>query len=142
MLHLHPVLKSHVQTLQHRGVQRRKRQDQVVVAHTAVTTVLEGRGLLWWGAKKKKNLRLVNETKHCVGAVIAIETEGVCSLTPEGEWEEITLALDSGAIETVIPPDIFAGHELREGALFKRGVEYEMPTACRFRTWESANSCE
>ena len=76
--------------------------------------------------KKKKDLRLVNETKHCVGAVIAIEPEGVCSLRPEGEWEEITLALDSGATETVIPPDILAGHELREGALFKRGVEYEV----------------
>ena len=61
-----------------------------------------------------------------MGAVIAIEPEGVCSLRPEGEWEEITLSLDSGAKETVIPPDILTGHELREGAPFKRGVEYEV----------------
>ena len=61
-----------------------------------------------------------------MGAVIAIEPEGVCSLRPEGEWEEITLSLDSGATETVILPDILTGHELREGAPFKRGVEYEV----------------
>ena len=89
------------------------------------------------GRKKKNNQRLVNETKHCVGPVIATEPEGVCSLRLEGEWEEITLALDSGATETVIPPDILAGHELGEGALFKRGVEYEVANA-----WESANSWE
>ena len=36
------------------------------------------------------------------------------------------MALDSGATETVIPPDILTGHELREGAPFKRRVEYEV----------------
>ena len=62
----------------------------------------------------------VQATKHSDGAVIAIEPEGV------GEWEEISLALVSGATETVIPPDILASHGLREGGPFKRGVEYEV----------------
>ena len=61
-----------------------------------------------------------------MGAVVAIEPEGVCSLRPEGEWKRSRWRWDSGATETVIPPDILAGHELREGALFKRGVEYEV----------------
>ena len=54
---------------------------------------------------------------------------------------EITLALDSGTTETVIPPDILAGHELREGALFKRGVEYEVANGVQIPNM-GANSWE
>ena len=57
---------------------------------------------------RRKDLRFVNETKHCVGAVVAIEPEGVCS----------SLALDSGATETFTPPDILTP--------FQGGAEYEV----------------
>ena len=42
------------------------------------------------------------------------------------EWEEIKLAADNGATDTVIFPGDLPCIELREGAPYKRGVEYEM----------------
>ena len=47
-------------------------------------------------------------------------------VTEDNEWEEVKLAVDSGATETVIPPDILEDVELRQGAPYKRGVEYEV----------------
>ena len=41
-------------------------------------------------------------------------------------WEEVELAVDSGATETVISPDILEDVELRQGAPYERGVEYEV----------------
>ena len=45
----------------------------------------------------------------------------------DDEWEEINLAVDSGATDRVTPPlgDLLS-IEMREGAPYKRGVEYEM----------------
>ena len=43
-----------------------------------------------------------------------------------GDWEEVKLALDSGATEVVIPPYVLQGRELHEGAPFRRGVECEV----------------
>ena len=47
-------------------------------------------------------------------------------VTEDDEWEEVKLAVDSGATETVIPPDILEDVELRQGAPHRRGVEYEV----------------
>ena len=47
-------------------------------------------------------------------------------VTEDDEWEEVKLAADSGATETVIPPDILEGVEVRQGAQHKRGVEFEV----------------
>ena len=44
----------------------------------------------------------------------------------DDEWEEIKLAADSGATDRVIPPGDLLSIEMREGAPYKRGVEYEM----------------
>ena len=58
--------------------------------------------------------------------VVAIEADSVNAVTEDPEWEEVSLALDSGATETVIPPDILDGVELRQRGPDKRGVEYEV----------------
>ena len=55
-----------------------------------------------------------------------IEPQSVNGVTEDDEWEEVKLAVDSGATETVIPPDILEDVELRQGAPYKRGVEYEV----------------
>ena len=45
------------------------------------------------------------------------------AVTEDPELEEVSLALDSGATETVIPPDILEDVELRQGGPYTREVE-------------------
>ena len=61
-----------------------------------------------------------------LGPVVAMEPESVNAVTEDPEWEEVSLALDSGTTVTVIPPDILENVELRQGGPYKRGVEYEV----------------
>ena len=68
----------------------------------------------------------MGKQKEKLSTVLAIEPEGVHAVNSSGGWEEVKLALDSGATETVISPHVLQGHELHEGAPFKRGVEYEV----------------
>ena len=49
----------------------------------------------------------------------------------EGEWEEVELAVDSGATETVVSEDMVSGAELVEGSAYKRGVKYEVANGVR-----------
>jgi hypothetical protein len=43
-----------------------------------------------------------------------------------GEWEEIEMAVDSGATETVIGEEMLQGIQLKEGEACRRGVKYEV----------------
>ena len=47
-------------------------------------------------------------------------------LDVKGEWEEIEMAVDSGATETVVGEDDLTSVELKEGAASKRGTVYEV----------------
>ena len=58
--------------------------------------------------------------------IVATELQSVNGVTEDDEWEEVKLAVDSGATETVIPPDILEDVGLRQGAPYKRGVEHEV----------------
>ena len=44
----------------------------------------------------------------------------------KGEWEEIELAVDSGATETVIGEDMITSIETKDGEASERGVKYEV----------------
>ena len=44
----------------------------------------------------------------------------------EGEWEEIDMAVDSAATETVINSDMLATIDIVEGEAFRKGVQYEV----------------
>jgi hypothetical protein len=55
-----------------------------------------------------------------------IYPQGVNSVSSSSEWEEIELAVDSGATETVVGEDMLTSVETVEGEAFKRGVEYEV----------------
>ena len=61
----------------------------------------------------------------------AIEPEGINKLDSLGEWEEIELAVDSGATETVINEDMIRSVEMKEGPASRRGVEYEVANGVR-----------
>jgi hypothetical protein len=55
-----------------------------------------------------------------------IYPEGVNSVAESGDWEEIELAVDSGATETVVGEEMLHSIKTTEGEAFKRGVEYEV----------------
>ena len=42
------------------------------------------------------------------------------------EWEEVEVAVDSGATETVVGEDMIKGVETKEGEAARRGVQYEV----------------
>ena len=46
----------------------------------------------------------------------------------EEGWEELEIAVDSGATETVIPEDMLPGVELREGEAYRRGSDTKWQT--------------
>ena len=60
-----------------------------------------------------------------------IEPEGINTFDEQSEWEEIRLAVDSGATETVISEDMLKGIELKDGPASRRGVEYEVANGVR-----------
>ena len=60
-----------------------------------------------------------------------IEPEGVNELDVKGEWEEIELAVDSGATETVVGEDDLPSIETKAGPASKRGTEYEVANGAR-----------
>ena len=49
----------------------------------------------------------------------------------EGEWEEVELAVDSGASETVVNDDMLKSVQTQESAASRRGVEYEVANGIR-----------
>ena len=54
-----------------------------------------------------------------------IEPEGFNEIEAKGEWEEIEMAVDSGATETVLGEGDLESIELKEGAASRRGTEYD-----------------
>ena len=59
-----------------------------------------------------------------------IEPEGV-NVVQDKEWEEIELAVDSGASETVIGEDMLTAVETKEGPASRRGVQCEVASGVR-----------
>ena len=59
-----------------------------------------------------------------------VEPEGINTLD-DLEWEELELAVDSGATETVIGEESLQSIKLLEGAAYKRGVKYEVANGIR-----------
>ena len=49
----------------------------------------------------------------------------------DGEWEQIELAVDSGASETVVNDDMLTSVMTQDSAASKRGVEYEVANGVR-----------
>ena len=70
-----------------------------------------------WGST---NCRL-----HQLGTLVEVMREGVRSVE-EQEWEELDMAVDSGATETVIGEDMLRNIDIKEGDALRRGVEYEV----------------
>ena len=76
------------------------------------------------GKKKKKS-----EIKP-VGLLKTIEAENICPIVETGEWEEIDMAVDSGATESV-----GASIEAQPGEASRRGVKYEVADGTAIRNY-------
>ena len=48
------------------------------------------------------------------------------AVTRDEEWEVLEFAVDSGATETVVPPDVLHFINFMKEAASNRGVEYEV----------------
>ena len=57
--------------------------------------------------------------------MIEVVPEGI-NKCDEQEWEEIEMAVDSGATETVVGENMLTSIDTKEGSAYKRGVQYEV----------------
>lgn len=73
---------------------------------------------------KKKERKEVKAEK--VKMLLTINPQSMNSVEEHGEWEEIDMAVDSGATETVVGSDMLTSIETYQGEAAKRGVEYEV----------------
>ena len=60
-----------------------------------------------------------------------MEPEGLNPIA-DSEWEEIEVAVDSGATENVMGPDTLVGVPITNGPAIMRGVEYEVANGVLF----------
>ena len=73
---------------------------------------------------QKKNCK----TSCCTGALNSLQTllpHGLNTIRDDG-WEEVEMAVDSGASETVISEEMVQSADLKEGTTSRRGVEYQV----------------
>ena len=73
----------------------------------------------------------LEDVKEKLKPLKVIEPEGVNELEDKGEWEEIEMAVDSGATETVVNEDDLPSIEVKAGAASRRGTEYEVANGIR-----------
>ena len=98
-------------------VKNKKRQGQAKQDRRRRKDILEGQAL----KSESGQLRIFQ----------TIEPEGVNAVKDAGQWEEIEMAVDSGASETVIGEDMLQGVETKEGPASRRGVQYEVASGVR-----------
>ena len=78
-------------------------------------------------ARKYANLKEKKQhAKEKLNLFFAIEPEGLNPVTQDNAWQEIELAVDSGATETVMGEEMLDFIDIKEGLASKRGVEYEV----------------
>ena len=75
--------------------------------------------------KKRWSNKAKNECKS-INTLVEIVPEGVNALEETQEWEEIEMAVDSGATETVVSEDMVKAIETQLGEAMKRDVRYEV----------------
>ena len=72
--------------------------------------------------KKEKKAQRAEKIKM----LVTINPQSMNSVEELDEWEEIDMAVDTGATETVVGSDMLTSIETYQGEAAKRGVEYEV----------------
>ena len=82
------------------------------------------------GKKKENKMPRVSRWKKMraeeLNPIKTIEPANLNVITADGKWEEIELAVDSGATESVVPESLPGSIQTVEGPASKRGVMYEV----------------
>ena len=71
------------------------------------------------------------EITSMLNAVLTIEPEGLNSVVDKDGYEEIEMAVDSGATETVVSDEMLQSVQVNEGPASRRGVKYEVANGVR-----------
>ena len=66
-----------------------------------------------------------------VKPIRTIEPESINVISEDGQWEEIEMAVDSGATENVANEEMLSSIPTEPGVASKRGVEYEIADGTR-----------
>ena len=69
--------------------------------------------------------KVIRRRWQTLGSLIEVLPEGVNNVS-EQDWEEIEMAVDSGATETVVGEDMLTSIDTKPGSAFRRGVKYEV----------------
>ena len=76
---------------------------------------------------KKKLNESINDKKEKLQLFRAVYPDGINGLDEkEPEWEELDMAVDSGATEHVGNEEMLKNIKLEEGEAYKKGVQYEV----------------
>ena len=86
---------------------------------------------LAWKNQKPQAERKAERRK--ISQINTIEPVQLNRVTQDGIWEEIELAVDSGATESVAPNSMPETIATSEEAASKRGVMYEVATVTKYR---------
>ena len=76
--------------------------------------------------KKNEEGHGVQKEDEKLKPIKTIEPSNINNITEDGLWEEIELAVDSGATESVVPPSMPESVPTVDGPASKRGVLYEV----------------
>ena len=77
-------------------------------------------------AMKRERHNQNKGNKESINMLMTINPPTVNRVTETPEWEEIEMAVDSGATETVVGIDMLESIETSEGEAARKGVEYEV----------------
>ena len=83
-----------------------------------------------WTSRKCECEHTRGQTCGDIRTLRAITPEGFNSIE-ENDWEEIEMAVDSGATETVVGEDVLTSVQTTQGEAAKRGVQYEVASGER-----------
>ena len=81
--------------------------------------------------RKERKKRIEAAKKEKISILQVVEPEGVNAVNTPGEWQEIEMAVDSGATETVMGEEMLVDIEIKPGAASRRGVKYEVANGTR-----------
>ena len=88
----------------------------------------------WIDAMRDKKTIAKNRSSNSfqtLGILQTIEPEVVSSIKAKDDWEEIFMAVDSGASETVVGEEMLEGVLTKEGEASRRGVQHEVANGIR-----------
>ena len=83
---------------------------------------------------KEKTNEEAKQQQERLHTLVKIVPEGVNGLKETQEWEEIEMAVDSGATETVVSEEMVKAMEMQLGEAMKRRIRYEVASGASFQT--------